>query len=249
MHAKGKQRRGVVDGGGPVIAGRRSARLKGKQRLGLLVVVVAVVVGGLAAIGARAARKPHPAATVAAGSNVNGGTTATPDEIARLKSWGLSAGDLPTGTRLLVGEELRNYAVAAASGSRDLEKQVADEGRVDGYRQQWQQDTAHIQISDSFALYDSPSSAMATLAGSVKSTPAFDINDLPDPKLGNFSRMYSVTSAPQASQKLEGWAIQWVRGRTVLEVNGLGPPGELQSNVLLNAARAIDAKAAKDPIK
>ena len=143
-----------------------------------------------------------------------------------------------------MGEELRNYA-AGPEG----EKEAAKKGRIDGYYQVWLQLTAQIQFTATFDLYNSPAAALAILATPVGSDPNSSIDPLPDPKMGDFSRMYSFTTTAQNGAKYQGWAVQWARGRTVLEVTGLGPSGELHRDDVYNAALHIDERAKKAPIK
>jgi hypothetical protein len=215
--------------------------LQGKWRLLLVAVAAIAVVGALAIIGTRAGRTQKPAPTATAASNVNGGTTATPQQIEQLKSYGLVVGELPQGTQLRIGEELRNYAAGSS------EQEVARKGRIDGYYQVWVHTTAQLQFRATFDLYNSPASATAILKG-VSSSATPDVQTLPDPKLGDTSRMYAFMTQ-QAGNQYQGWAVQWVRGRTLFDVDGLGPIGDLHADDVLNAARQVDSRAQKSPIK
>jgi hypothetical protein len=214
--------------------------LKGKQRLFLIGLVVLVLVGGFAIVSAHQS-SPKAAPQAVAGGNINGQTTATKEEVDKLKSYSLVAGELPSGSELRIGEELRNYAAGAG------EQQAAEKGRIDGYYQVWLQTTAQLQFTATFDLYNNPSSAMAILRTPVGSADSSSIEPLPDPKLGDMSRMYAFMTS-QGGAKYQGWAVQWVRGRTVLEVTGLGPSGELQRDEVFTAAQHVDERAKKAPI-
>jgi len=220
--------------------------LTGKSRLLLLAAVAIALVGALAVAGAKGSRSDRPSPSATAASNINGGTSATPEEIQRLKSYGLVVGEVPTGSQLRVAEEFRNYAAAAGSGKDELA--VAQKGRIDGFYQVWIQTAAQFQFQAKFDLYNRPASAMAVLASVSNSNTSQDVQKLPDPKIGDSSRMYAFTSE-QSGQKYQGWAVQWVRGRTLFDVNGLGPEGDLHSDDVLNAARQVDGRAEKSPIK
>lgn len=218
--------------------------LRGKQRLVILAIVAVLLVGGLAVVNSRASQPARPAATGTPNGNINGGTTATAAQVQALKSYGLQAGELPIGTSQIVGEEVRNYAAGQGAG----ELRAAQSGRIDGFYQVWQQDTAHMQFQGTFDLYDVPASAEAVFTRPILADPSSPIQMLDDPKLGDASRMYAF-STQQGGAKYEGWAVQWVRGRTIFDVRGLAPPGELQQSAILSAASAVDARAQKTPIK
>lgn len=215
---------------------------QGKQRLLLIAVVVLILVGAFGVFSARGSNSRNPS-TVATSSNINGETTASKEEVDKLKSYSLVAAELPTGSEQRVGEELRNYA-AGPEG----EKQAAQKGRIDGWYQVWLQNTAQIQFTATFDLYNSPAAALAILATPVGSDQNAAIEPLPDPKMGDFSRMYAFTTS-QAGAKYQGWAVQWARGRTVLEVTGLGPSGEIHRDDVYNAALHVDERVKKAPIK
>jgi hypothetical protein len=219
-------------------------QIQGKYRLLIVALVVVVIAGLFALVSARTQRDKSLAASTTPTSNINGGTTATQDQVDRLKSYGLSVGEVPTGSQLRVGEEFRNYA--AGGGSAQGELAQAKDGRVDGYYQVWIQTSDQYQFQAQFDLYDSPSSAKATLA-KVRSASAGQVQELSDPKLGDTSRMYEFTTE-QAGKSYEGWAVQWVRGRTLFQISGLGPAGTLQSDAVLRAAQQTDARAQKSPI-
>jgi len=221
-------------------------QFKGKQRLLLVAAVLVALVAVLAVAGARWSRPNKPAAASETASNINGGTTATPEEVQRLKSYALVVGELPPGSQLRVGEELRNYAVAAGSAKNELA--VAQKGRIDGFYQVWIQTLARYQFRATIDLYNVPASARAVIEEARKSDSSPDIQALPDPKLGDASRMYEFTS-DQAGQKYQGWAVQWVRGRTTFSVDGLGPVGDLHPDDVLSAARRVDSRAERAPIK
>jgi hypothetical protein len=221
-------------------------QLKGKQRLLLVALAVIVLVGGLALAGTRLSRSGKPSGTPVVASNINGGTTATPEEVSLLKSYGLVPGEVPLGAQLRVSEERRNYAMAP--GSTKGEIAIAQKGRIDGYYQMWVQTTDRIQIETTSDLFNSPSSAMSIFAEAANAAPSPDVESLPNPKLGDQSRMSSFT-ASQAGQGYEGWAVQWVRGRAVLGIQALAPPGVLHAEDVLNAAHRIDDRAQKAPIK
>jgi hypothetical protein len=180
-------------------------------------------------------------------ASASGSLTATVDQIQRLKSWGLSVGDLPPGTKLVVAEEVPESATA---GNPQSAQQPTPSGAVGGYLQQWIQDRTQLQIANEFILRPSASSAKDVLSQPVPADPKYEITNQPDPKLGEVSRMYRFTAVAQTSPRLQGWVVQWVRGRTVLEVRGVDPTGQLQGGPsILAAARAIDGRATKNPIK
>jgi hypothetical protein len=219
-------------------------QIQGRYRLLIVALVVVVIAGVFAVVNAKAQRDKSLAASATPTSNINGGTTATQEQVDKLKSYGLSVGEVPTGSQLRVGEEFRNYA--AGGGSAQGELGQAKEGRVDGYYQVWIQTTDQYQFQAHFDLYDSPASAKAKLA-KVRSASAGQVQEMSDPKLGDTSRMYEFKS-DQAGQNYEGWSVQWARGRTIFEVSGLGPAGTLQSDSVLKAAQQVDARAQRSPI-
>jgi hypothetical protein len=232
----------------PALQGVHSVQLRGKSRLLLIGVVVAALIGAVAAVSAKAARPDKQAATATPGSNINGGTSASADEVQRLKSYGLLYNEVPPGSQLRVAEEFRNYAAAATTGSTKDEATIAKQGRIDGFYQVWIQTSSQYQYQARFDLYNKPDSAKAILETVRKSNTSQDVQNMDDPKLGDGSHMYEFTSQ-QAGQKYEGWAVQWVRGRTLFDVNGLGPVGSLHSDDVLNAARQVDLRAQQSPIK
>lgn len=219
--------------------------LHGKSRLLLVIAVLVALVGAVAVVSAKGSRSDKQQASATPASNINGGTTATPEEVQRLKSYGLLLSEVPVGSQLRVGEEFRNYA--AASGSAKDELAIAKQGRIDGFYQVWIQTSAQYQFQAEFDLYNNSGSAKAVLDGLSKNS-SQAVQPLADPKLGDASHMYEFTSE-QSGQKYEGWAVQWVRGRTLFRVNGLGPVGTLHSDDVLNAAKQVDARAEKSPIK
>jgi hypothetical protein len=194
------------------------------------------------------ARRSAPVATgtVAIGASGAGGT-ATADQLQRLKSWGLSPADLPSGMQLTAAQSLRESL--AAAGDQTTQQQLSARGVADGYVQQWLQNTTQVRIKDEFDLFTTSSSAKAILGQPVTSNATYEITNLPNPKLGDVSRMYRFVTAAQATPRLQGWVVQWVRGRTLFEVNEVDPTGQLQDTSILNAARTIDNRAAKDTIK
>jgi hypothetical protein len=222
--------------------------LHGKQRLILLAAVAIVLVGGLAMWSSSRASEKRAAATAAADSaNISNGTSATPDEVQRLKSWGLNATDVPSQAHLVTGTEVRNYALAR--GNRQTDLALTQEGRVDGYVQQWKQDTAQIEIDVQYDLFAKPDQALAIFSNQSKPSEGDEIQSLPDPKLGSAGRFYGFLRTPTSGPKVQGWVAQWVRDRTVFQVAVVAPPGELQSEQVLNAAKIVDDRAAKSPIK
>jgi hypothetical protein len=216
--------------------------IQGRYRLLILVLLVVGIVAAFGVVGAKTRTDKSAAATPT--SNINGGTTATPEQVDRLKSYGLLVTEVPSGSQLRVGEEFRNYA--AAGGSAKDELAFAKQGRVDGFYQVWINTANQFQFQTRSDLYDSPSAAKSELAR-ARSASAGQVQEMNDPKLGDSSRMYSFTT-DQSGQKYEGWDVQWARGRTIFEVDGLGPVGSLHSDDVLRAAQAVDARAQKSPI-
>jgi hypothetical protein len=214
----------------------------------LLIAVVGVaLVTLLAAVSSRVTQTSRPASPSQVASNIDGGATATADEVQRLKSWGLTAAEMPAGSSLRVAEELKNYGVVR--GDPQLERQIAESGRIDGYYQEWEQTTAQMQFELASDLYTSNSAAMSVVAQIVKADASKPIQNLPDPKLGDFSRMYGFTSQTTGGPKFEGWVVQWVRGRSILYIKGVAAVGELHQEDILTGATRIDAKAKQSPIK
>ncbi len=224
----------------------RGGFLQGKQRLILVALAVVLVVVVFQVISSQQNRPAHPAVTAATSGDSGGGTTATADEIKALKSYGLQASDLPPGVEPRVDEEFRNYAAAAQAGVKESE--VAGTGRVDGYYQVWQQNTADLQFLVRADLFDKDSSAMTVFLKPISADANSTMQPLADPKLGDASRMFAFTTQSGAEQ-FAGWAVQWVRGRTVFDVRAVGPPGELQEADVLKDAKLVDGRAAKTPIK
>jgi hypothetical protein len=222
-------------------------QLKGKRPLGVLalcvlaLVIVAAVVTNI--------RNKHTSTSTAsaAASNALGGTTATPAQVKALESWGLQSGDFPAGTLLRAGGELQDYA--DAQNNPVMAKQLADSGRVDGFFQYWVQNTAQYQFQVFFDMYATPSEAMGILGRPIQVPGSQALQALPDPKLGDKSRMYSAQSSAQAGPQRDTWVVQWVRGRTVLYLDGSGPTGSLHEDNVLNAAKLIDSRAKQAPIK
>jgi hypothetical protein len=231
--------------------------MKGKQRLVLLAVVVLAVVAVAALV-----RYPRSkrAQTVAANTEINatGRTSATPDEVKALESWGLKPADLPAsarGAQLQQGSgELTDYTLA--QGDATAAKAFADSGRVDGFSQIWINTTPQGQTQRQlqsqfrvyFDLYSSPAQAMSVI------DKPYDVSGggaLPksstDPKLGDASRMFSASSSGAGG--LQTWAIRWVRGRSVLSVDGIAPSGQLTQDDVMNLAKTIDARAKQTSIK
>lgn len=223
-------------------------QFRGKQRLVLLGIVVVVLVGGVSIISGRAASRPQQPAQ-GAGSDPGGGPRATPDQLQHLKSWALAPGELPSGTQLRGGGELTNHADAVAAGDQALEKQLTDTGRVDGYSQTWQENSKQLQFRLFFDIYQKPSEAMLLLAKPVYLGQGVQAQNLPDPKLGDGSRMYTGSGNGPNGAKFDSFAIRWVRGRTVLYLDALAPEGTLHQEDIVNTAARIDGRANQAPIK
>ena len=232
-----------------VTKGGDSLRIKGKQRLIILAVLVLVLVGVAALITYPRTKRTQSAAAANA-TNATGGTSATADEVKAMASWGLKPGDLP-GSQLQQGAgEVRDYALA--QGNPQQAKAYADSGRVDGFSQIWRSTTAQGQLVSQFRvyvdLYSTPAQAMSFLdqpyavSGSGALPKSTD-----DPKLGDGSRLFSASSAGAGG--LQAWAVRWVRGRAVLSLDGIGPNGQVSQDALLKAAQTIDDRAKQAPIK
>jgi hypothetical protein len=220
----------------------------GKQRLVLFAAAAIVVLGGAAMWSSSRASEKHAAATAVAGSSeISNGTSATPDEVQRLKSWALNATEVPAQAHLVTGTEVRNYALARGNRQTDLE--LSQKGRVDGYIQQWHQDTAGIEIDLQLDLFAKPDQAISIFGNRSEASSTDEVQAMPDPKLGSTSRFYGFVRTPPTGQKLQGWVAQWVRDRTIFQVEGVGPLGGLPSDQILNEAKAVDGRAEKEPIK
>ena len=217
----------------------------GKWRLVILaVVVLALVVVAVVVKYPRTKRAQTAAA--AATANATGGTTANADQVKAMESWGLQPSDVPAGTQLQQGAgELRDYA--AAEGNTQAAKQLADTGRVDGFSQVWIQKTAEYQYRVYFDLYQTSSQAMGILNRPLNLSGAASLQTLPDPKLGDASRMFGTPNGGLGGR--DTWIVQWVRGRTVFYVDGGAPAGKLTQNDILGIARTIDGRAKQTPIK
>ncbi len=220
--------------------------LQGKTRLLLVALAAVLVIGVFGAVSSQANKPPKPAVSAAAGSDGGGGTAVPPAEIKALKSYGLQASELPPGVQPRVDEEFRNYAYAASIGAK--EGDVSGTGRVDGYYQEWQQNTAQIQFEVRADLFSSTSQATSVFLRPISAGPNALMTPVDDPKLGDASRMFSFT-AQSGAEQFQGWAAQWVRGRVVFDVRAVAPPGELQQADVLKDAKLVDERAAKDPIK
>ncbi|MGI8552687.1 MAG: hypothetical protein ACR2PL_18150 [Dehalococcoidia bacterium] len=220
--------------------------LRGKQRLALVGVVVAAVMlalvfaGSRASTGAKSSTGRQTSPSRAAGS-----PTAIPADIARLKSIGLLPGDLPEGTHLINATELSNNA--AASYDPEKVKQVDATGRITGVVQQWRQDTAQFDFLNEIDLFNSAASATTRLMAKPQLDPSIHLQDEPDPKLGDASRMYGYSNPSPEGKLLQIYVVAWVRGRLLLLITAGGPLGGLQRDQPLQAAHALDNRVAALP--
>jgi len=225
-------------------------QVRGKQRLILLAVLVLALVA-LAALVTYPRTKRSQSSTANAATNATGGTTATADEVKALESWGLQAADLPPGTQLLQGAgELRDYA--AGQGNPQAAKAIADSGRVDGLSQIWRRTTPQGQLQGQyrvyFDLYATTAEASRFIDQPYNDSSGQPLQKLPDdPKLGDASHVFAGSSSTGGG--LQGWGVRWLRGRTVLSIDGIAPTGQLTEDAVLNLARTIDGRAKQAPIK
>lgn len=210
-----------------------------------LPLVTLVVLALVLAMSGRTSAQTNPASPDAPQGTPTVG--ASPDELARLQSWGLVLDEFPEGTRLLNQSEVPNYAVAF--GDPDVEKEIASLGRVTGYLQSWQQDTDQLQFKVELELYNSPAAAIAQLTNRSSFSGQGAFEDLPDPNLGDQSYLFGYTLTRPDGVRVGGWIVQWVRGRTLLRMSGGGPEGTLSSDLILRDAQIIDSRAAQAPIQ
>jgi len=224
--------------------------MRGKQRLVLLALVV-LALAGVAALVANSRSKRSQSATAATATNATGGTTATAAEVKALESWGLQLADLPPGTQLLQGAgELRDYA--AAQGNPQAAKELADSGRVDGFSQIWRKTTPQglfqVQYRVYFDLYATEAESKGIVDQPYNDSSGRPLSKLSDdPKLGDASRVFAGSSTTAGG--LQEWGVRWVRGRTVLSIDGIAPTGQLTEDAVLSLARIIDGRAAQAPFK
>lgn len=219
--------------------------IHGKARLLLVGVVSVAVVLVFVFIGSAETRSQARLAATATPPQAS--VTATAEQVQQLKSWGLTTAEFPPATREVNATELPNYA--AAGGDADKEKQVIDLGRLTGYVQQWQQDTAQFIFLNESDLFQTPAEARSWYANKPPVGTGIQIQNLADPHLGDESQMYSYTTSTQTGGQVQGYVVAWVRGRVYFTIYGYGPAGSLKSTDLLGAARVLDANAVRSPIK
>lgn len=221
-------------------------QVNGKGRLALVGIVLAalVVLIGLLSSRLSVGQRRLPTATplVRAGA----GATVTPDEVAKLKSYALMPSDWPDNPRLISGSEVPNYFVANNDPTKA--KEIEDSGRVDGYAQVWRQESTKEEFENDAILYTTPALATAQLKNKPGEDPSVTFQELPDPRLGDASRMLGFKTTVNG-QKIDGAIVAWVRGRVLLRVTADAPTGTIQNDAILKAARALDARVAQAPIK
>ena len=218
--------------------------MQGKQRLLLVVGATAAVLLVFAMLGSRGASGQHESAAASATPVTE--ATASPAEMDKLKSWVLNAEDLPSGTYKLNETELPNYGAAMNDPNRL--KQIEAQGRLTGYIQQWRQDTAQFEYQNETDLFRSPAQARSWLSINPPSDSKNQVQILAAPKLGDASRMYGWTTTANNGTEYQGYEVAWTRGRVLLTIFGDGPAAGFQSDQMLAAARALDARASRAPI-
>lgn len=222
-------------------------QLKGKPRLLLVGAAVLAVILVFTFISSRSSGGQNlatPAATATAASAPGSATTATPEQLSTLGSWGLAAADLPAGTVKLDARAVPLYV--AARNDPAAEKNLQAQGFIEGYEQQWEQRVAQFQFADTMDLFQTQDQAKTRMA--LKPSVG-TIQELPNPKIGDASRMYSATTNPSNGQQKVSYVIEWVRGRVLLTMTGASLPGGLQSDQILALAKLMDKRAAAAPLK
>jgi len=222
-------------------------QLKGKQRLLLVGAAILAVILVFTFISSRSSNVQHVALTPSTAAAPVAAVTATAAEFKTIGSWGLVANDFPAGTVALDARSLP--LITAARDDPALEKMLAAEGFTGAYEQQWQQTTAQFQFADEIDLYTAPNQAKARLLAKPPIDPSSALQELPDPKLGDASRMYRVTTSPTSGQQQAAEVVEWTRGRALLLVSGASPPGALQGDQILALAKLMDKRAAAAPVR
>ena len=224
--------------------------LKGKQRLFLVAAAVVAVIVAFTLINSRNSSGQHPAAVAPTATGTAGPlvlTTATPLELSTIRSWNLTPGDMPAGTVLFNTTEIPLSAVA--QNDPKAERQLEAEGFVTAYQQQWRQTDAQFQFADETDLYQTAAEARTHMMAKPQLPATSVVQELPDPKIGDASRMYGVTTNPAGGPQQQAFVVAWVRGRALLFVTSASPPGALTSDQIVALAKAKDKLAAAKPLQ
>jgi hypothetical protein len=174
-------------------------------------------------------------------------TTATPEQLSTIKAWSLVPGDMPAGTVISNATEIPLAAVAQNDPS--AEKQLQAEGFVTAYQQQWRQTDAKFEFSDETDLYRTADEAKTHMSSKPQLPATSQVQELPDPKIGDASRMYSVTTNPPGGPQQMAFVVAWVRGPALLLVTSATPPGAFQSDQVVALARTKDKLVVATPLK
>ena len=223
-------------------------RLKGKQRLLLVGSAIVAVILLFLFVSSRNSNGQRTLATLpTATAAPTIATTATPLELSTIKSWGLTPDEMPAGTVRYNATEIPLSAVA--QNDPTAEKQLEAEGFVTAYQQQWHQTDAQFQFSDETDLYRAADEAKTHMMAKPQVPATTTIDELPDPHLGDASRMYGFKASPAGGTQQTGYVVAWVRGRALLIVSSAGPSGALKSDQILALAKAMDGHAAASPLQ